>query len=367
MSKKTGSLTPEEIERRFDELEAALDAEQRLEMKKTWAGGAELPAASVTGTQKTPHQEVMEDFDRLLKQTPDGKIPLDAHLSPANGTATDKRFFVTPLFERFLAAAAGLADFCPSKTAEQRDIDSKKADYGRWFASSLVPSNNDYRSNSDLVGEALCCVAWGLVRNRAAPKLADALSRFADTKYAEWFETTVKTRWAESYVRKVGEALFECAYDAREHRGGAIKRTPSDFKDRLGTEANKLKKKEDWRADKPELAAHFEECFRVLSELFYTLPRGQQKSFDPNSVFLRHIMELGGDEIREGLATPGEVPPYCSGRRGVPAPFRGALLDRVRKREDLLRRIGVTADGLKSAYKSRDRRRQRSRLKPEDN
>lgn len=271
------------------------------------------------------------------------------------------------LCKRFSDAASVLGGFCPADDAKKADIDGMRALYGRWFALVFVQYQEDeYIKRGSEPARATYALKYG----EQALKAADEVSRFANEKYWRWFNANVKDHWDYGYVKKVGEALFECAYETQAGRSRKQGwRRPKDFKARLAAEANRFKNQEAWRGDKPELAAHFEECFRILPEPFPDLPRGQQRSFEPNSRLIHQFMELGGEETREGLTTPGDKFDQPSGeqpRGGTPSPGRKSLIDKVKAQAEHFSAMGVTPDGLRKAFKSLDRRRQRSRPKHAD-
>lgn len=353
MKKPIDCLTDEEIELRFDETTAELDAQRRVQMKAKWGSGTGHRPAHISGRQETPHRGAMEEVGRLLKES-DGKIVLDAHLPSGNGAAIPKRSFVTPLFDRFLSIAAVLNAFSPEDRAKQQTIDSARKAYGEFFAASLVQFHENH-----LVGEAdeLVRVVGEKVLPKGTTMMADRLSLCTDIEYAAWFAENLCKHWDHDYVKKIGEALFDCSFEKNETRSRKkVERNPKNFKDRMRAEANRFTPKErkkpkaDWRSENPVLAAHFEECFRVLSDLFFASPRGQQKPFDPSSRLVCHMMELGGEEIREGLLEPGVKFDETGG--GTPSAGRASLNDWVEAEKKKFRSIGVTPAGVKKGYKN---------------
>jgi len=295
---------PEEIERRFEDGIDRLTREgTRASLRALADHNKMMREVSIT----EPHP--LTDFMKLLEEAGE-KIPIDAWLPAGNKTTVHKRFFVPQEFDAFFDVSSALNSFGPEDHADRKQIDALRSAFGQAFTESL----SNAREN-------------------------------------------------DAYLARTGEALFNCRFDTRVNRGRVqIWRNPKRFKSCLVAEANRFARRSDWRNDDPDLAQLFEECFRVLSELIYFLPRGQQISSDPNVRHLRRILAMGGDRAREGLLTPGIQFDKPGG--GTASAMRQALLDSIDRRQEQLSKIGVTREGMKDAFRSYDRKRQGGRGSP---
>jgi hypothetical protein len=292
---------PEDIEKRFDE------GAQRLAIKAAKPGlRAWIETNRSLGETAELSTSANSDFGKLLGES-EHKIAVEAWLPSRGEKMVHKHFLVSREFVAFFDVASVLNNFSPEDDSDIERSDAKRSQFVEIFIEWLCSSCLD-----------------------------------------------------ETFYARTGEALFNCRYDTRMHRGRSqIWRNAKRFKASLVAEANRFARRNDWRRENRQLAAHFGECFRVLSELIYDLPRGQQISTDASALHLRRVLACGGTEIREGLLTPGVKFDQPGG--GSASPTRKALLESVKRHQDVLRGIGVTPDGLKSAFKSMDRKRQRSR------
>lgn len=304
MSNNRDKMTAEEIEAKFERGFTALYARELRSNSQSLAVLNRQLEGMCNSTVEDGHTHLFNEIQRLIDESGD-RVDLTADLPGKNGHFVRKRFLVTPDFYDFLRAAAELGRHAPKDEAHAGEIHKRKVSFGRRFS--------------------------------------DMLCRKPESR---------------EYVSSVGEALFKCAYDTRAHRARRqIKRNPQQFRQCLMAEANRLAKCKEWRAENQELAERFGECFRILSELIYDLPSGQQPSFDPNSICIKHVMGLWGEEARKGLLTPGAK--YDAPNGGTPAPTRKMLVDIIKAHEQEFAPLGVTPDGIRRVFKSMDRRRQR--------
>lgn len=289
---------PEEIERRFEE---GIDRLMGEGTKASLRAMADHNKMTREVSINCPHP--MTDFMRLLEEAGD-KVPIDALLPAGNKTMVQKPFFAPQEFIAFFDVASALNSFSPEDDADRKQIDALRSAFGQAFTESLSTAQS-----------------------------------------------------YETYLARTGEALFDCRFDTRVNRGRVqLWRNPKRFKACLVAEANRFTRKSEWRQEEPQLAEIFEECFRILSKLIFGLSRGQQLSSDPNVLHLRHILAMGGEETRKGLLTPGVQ--FNKPGGGAASPMRQDLLDSIGKRQEQLRKIGVTREGMKEAFRSLDRKRQ---------
>lgn len=312
MSTDFDGITEETIEALFERGLSRLVAEEnRQNVQKMAEVNRQFDIARNSAAQS--EQTRLNDEILRLVDEPGDKILLTAGVPDGKGGYEHKRFMVPADFNDFLAVTADLSKFAPADDASAADISERKVSFGHHFSAAL-----GHHFSAALCQEPSCC----------------------------------------DYYREVGEALFNCSYETREHRGRSqIKKNPERFKAHLISEANRFAKQKGWRGKKPELAQRFHAHFLTLSELIWRLPRGQQPSSDPNSRHLKHVMALGGEALRTALLEPGTK--YDQPNGGAQSPARKALLDSIEQRASELAPLGITKDGMKNALKSLDRPRQR--------
>ena len=244
MIKSPHDMTSAEMQDRLDQGETHLSPERRLErqtqLRRQADAARKLRDAGIPGAAAQTHN----DLKRLMEDAGENTV-VDAWLPASKGATAHKRFFVSGDFIDFYDLVADVHLFTPEQSDSANQIREKRSLFSKHFR------------------DVLCHAA-------------------EDTTYYE----------------QVGAALFDCQFDTRPNRARPQTcRNPRRFRDCLVAEANRFEARRDWRGYDSQLAAHFGECFRILSELIFQSPRGQQPSTNPNAVFVKHIMRLGGGSI----------------------------------------------------------------------